>query len=463
MHRPKIKKSIPIFWQLYIGIIATLSLIAAVLVAFVIYQDEKTSVEDFYLDVSIVADKALNLWQQNELSGENIRLLEDLTAFDIKVLEAREYRSLIAGLTFVEEIEGVEIYANSQRETYVSVHSLRKNHQSPVTRLVLEDRFMGGEGENLTPMQYRALEIELQEEETSARVMLYLILSVLCLVGFTLLALVHRLKTHINKLVETSEQWGLGNFKAKADESAPLPLGALAVRLNLTSAELAKVIQEQKIMMHAMSHELRNPLNAFQLALEMLKRKHPELIDERLLGDLENYADELERLTSEILQLARMSHDRENQKLESVELGQLVEQRVSQLQGMFPDIKVRVDIHQSINIELYVLYMQLALDNLLSNAFKYAGAQIKVTLDIDGHRVRLVIEDDGPGIPEDKREQVRLAFSRLDESRNRKTGGFGLGLAITQAAIDKHMLQHASLLFDKSELGGLKAIVSLDS
>jgi two-component system sensor kinase ParS len=74
--------------------------------------------------------------------------------------------------------------------------------------------------------------------------------------------------------------------------------------------------------------------------------------------------------------------------------------------------------------------MELALSNLLANALRYARSDVRVTAARTGNLYRLVVEDDGDGIPEGDRATVFRAFARLDNSRNRDTGGFGLGLAI---------------------------------
>jgi two-component system sensor kinase ParS len=82
--------------------------------------------------------------------------------------------------------------------------------------------------------------------------------------------------------------------------------------------------------------------------------------------------------------------------------------------------------------------MELALSNLLANALRYAKQKVEITIQRDKDLYRLVVEDDGEGIPESDRATIFRAFTRLDTSRNRDTGGFGLGLAIVARIASLH-------------------------
>ncbi|MDB5746065.1 MAG: sensor protein RstB, partial [Massilia sp.] len=99
-----------------------------------------------------------------------------------------------------------------------------------------------------------------------------------------------------------------------------------------------------------------------------------------------------------------------------------------------------------------------ALSNLLRNAQKYAAGTIHVVARRDGARVTIAVEDDGPGIPDDERERVFEPFYRLDRSRDRATGGFGLGLSIVRKALQLH---GGSVHVERSALGGARFVVDL--
>ena len=97
--------------------------------------------------------------------------------------------------------------------------------------------------------------------------------------------------------------------------------------------------------------------------------------------------------------------------------------------------------------------MPYALRNLLRNAFKYASREIRVSADYDGEQVRIHVDDDGIGIPPEEREHIFSAFTRLDRSRDRATGGYGLGLAIARRVLELH---GGNACADTSPLGGAR-------
>jgi two-component system osmolarity sensor histidine kinase EnvZ len=101
--------------------------------------------------------------------------------------------------------------------------------------------------------------------------------------------------------------------------------------------------------------------------------------------------------------------------------------------------------------------LKRAMSNIISNALKY-GKTVAVALESNERRMEITVDDDGPGIPEDKREDVFKAFYRLEESRNKETGGVGLGLAITKDVITSH---GGKIELQDSPLGGLRVLISI--
>ena len=96
--------------------------------------------------------------------------------------------------------------------------------------------------------------------------------------------------------------------------------------------------------------------------------------------------------------------------------------------------------------------------NLLTNGQRYTVQMVNIDLGVEADTVLITVDDDGPGIPADQREQVFLPFARLDSSRTRQTGGFGLGLAIVRQSVEK---QRGSIVADVSPQGGARFVVSL--
>ena len=204
-----------------------------------------------------------------------------------------------------------------------------------------------------------------------------------------------------------------------------------------------KQISERTSLLAGVSHDLKTPLTRMRLQLAMMNN-----IDDIKI-DFENEIIELENMIDTYLDFAR--NDREEQMVDA-SLFKLLQQ-AAKLSD--PDGK---QIHISIppeNLPVFPIQVQSirrALINIFTNAMRYAGkasAQIQI---FDDHS-EIIIDDNGPGIPRDKRDEVVLPFTRLDNSRNNKTGGTGLGLSIVKKAALNH---GGELILEDSPLGGLR-------
>jgi two-component system osmolarity sensor histidine kinase EnvZ len=204
-----------------------------------------------------------------------------------------------------------------------------------------------------------------------------------------------------------------------------------------------KQISERTSLLAGVSHDLKTPLTRMRLQLAMMSNI------EDIKTEFENEIIELENMIDTYLDFAR--NDREEQMVDA-SLFKLLQQAAK---SSDPDGK---QIHISIppeNLPVFPIQVQSirrALINLFTNAMRYAGkasAQIQI---FDDHS-EIIIDDNGPGIPRDKREEVVLPFTRLDNSRNNKTGGTGLGLSIAKNAVLNH---GGDLILEDSPLGGLR-------
>ena len=124
-----------------------------------------------------------------------------------------------------------------------------------------------------------------------------------------------------------------------------------------------------------------------------------------------------------------------------------------------PDKNIQTDFPDE-PAQFYARPMALAraFSNIIENAARYAKKTIRITEHDSADQIEIIIEDDGPGIPDDKKRDALRPFVRLDESRSDKTGGTGLGLSIAQTAIENHGGQ---MFLENSDLGGLRVRVVL--
>ncbi|HEX6996555.1 MAG TPA: ATP-binding protein [Gammaproteobacteria bacterium] len=226
----------------------------------------------------------------------------------------------------------------------------------------------------------------------------------------------------------------------------------LAGSFDEMAARIRGLIQGQKDLTSALSHEIRTPLARIKFALAVLASK-PPFAEE--IGAIEEDVREIDRLIGTMLEVARLDRPDTEMNWQLIPADAWLEQAVAKcllrdgqrIRHSAPAGLVRMD----------PALMDLAVSNLLVNACRYAETQVAVELAVRADRFELAVEDDGPGIPESDREAVFKAFTRLDDSRSRGTGGFGLGLAIVARIAALH---GGAARAEASPLGGARIVVA---
>ncbi len=226
------------------------------------------------------------------------------------------------------------------------------------------------------------------------------------------------------------------------------PNGAIEVRaagnafLDMRS-RIERQIEQRTMMLSGVSHDLRTPLTRLKLGLSLIEEEEAEL----LLQDV----DEMERLLDVFLSFAR---DAKEGDPEEVDPFALVERIVQDSARSGHDVTL-VSCEGSGVASFRVVGVRRAIENIIGNAVRY-GSKAEVSVVMTDKYLRIRVEDDGPGIPEDAREEAQKPFTRLDPARNQNKGtGVGLGLAI---AADVARAHGGVLRLGASEtLGGLRA------
>ena len=248
----------------------------------------------------------------------------------------------------------------------------------------------------------------------------------------------------IEKLARASELFGIGQdipFKpAGATEVKRAGLAFLLMR-----NRILKYLSERTTMLAGVSHDLRTPLTRMKLQLSMMKK-------DETTTDLASDVDEMEKMLNGYLTFAR-GEGKETPQL--FQLDNLIEQLVEKQRKTNQTISLHIE--NDIKISGRVNELTRAINNILTNAARYAS-QTGVTLGVRNKTATITIDDNGPGIPIEKRNEVFKAFYRLEASRNQETGGIGLGLTITRDIIFSH---GGDITLSDSPLGGLRVVISL--
>jgi len=272
--------------------------------------------------------------------------------------------------------------------------------------------------------------------------------SILLIVGLWLRPLLRDLRV----LTVASQKFATDYREPLDTASRTTQLVSLATNLDDMSARVSQLIQSQKEMTAALSHEMRTPLARVRFAAAVLEGE----VDESLRGQLRAVnadVQQIDDLISDMLNYARLDHPGLRMNCQTIPLAPWLRQVVVSS----PPHQKTVSTVQQDGIETAWMeprLMELALSNLLANALRYARQKVTITVMRERDLYRLVVEDDGEGIPEVDRMSIFRAFTRLDNSRNRDTGGFGLGLAIVARIAALHrgrVIAEAS-----ANLGGAK-------
>jgi two-component system sensor kinase ParS len=272
--------------------------------------------------------------------------------------------------------------------------------------------------------------------------------SILLIVGLWLRPLLRDLRV----LTVASQKFATDYREPLDTATRTTQLTSLATNLDDMSARVSQLIQSQKEMTAALSHEMRTPLARVRFAAAVLEGE----VDESLRGQLRAVnadVQQIDDLISDMLDYARLDHPGLRMTCQTVPLAPWLRQVLLSC----PPHERNVTTVQQGGLEsawMEPRLMELALSNLLANALRYAKQKVNITVTRDQDLFRLVVEDDGEGIPEGDRQAIFRAFTRLDTSRNRDTGGFGLGLAIVARIAALH--RGRVIAGSSSSLGGAK-------
>ena len=261
-----------------------------------------------------------------------------------------------------------------------------------------------------------------------------------------------RISKPMRRLATAAGRLGRGEEVGDLPESGPVELRSTVRAFNLMRERLDRFVRDRTAMLAAISHDLRTPITSLRL--------HAELVDdERTRAKIVTALDEMQRMTEETLAFIR--EDMRREETRTVDLHALADSVAADLADLGYEIAVPESAESAepgrVLVACRPVALRRAVRNLLENAGAY-GVRATARIVRDDAGVRVVIEDEGPGIPEADLERVFEPFVRLEESRSRDTGGTGLGLAIARTIVRGH---GGDIRLENREGGGLTATVAL--
>jgi signal transduction histidine kinase len=277
------------------------------------------------------------------------------------------------------------------------------------------------------------------------RLLLTLLILLVAVIALSLIA-VRWVTRPLHLLAAAAEDLGRDIHRPPLAEKGPTEVRRAAQAFNTMQARLRSYIDDRVRILTAISHDLKTPITRMRLRTELLD-------DENTRARFERDLAEMESMVTQTLEFMRGSASDEASR--PIDLMALLESLAADAQET--GHAVRIEGSAAVPYVGKPQLLKRCLSNLLENAFRYATAA-RLVVEDDPARVRIRVLDDGPGIPEAELERVFEPFYRLEESRNRGTGGSGLGLGIARNIARSH---GGDLVLRNRTEGGLEALLTL--
>lgn len=263
----------------------------------------------------------------------------------------------------------------------------------------------------------------------------------------------------LQTLGRVADEFGAGNLAARAQLAPSSSMAPLAERMHGMAGRIDSLLTAQTGLLHSVSHELRTPIARLAFGLALLEDASADTALHKRIAAMAGDVEELNALVGELLAMTRLDSAPALQR-ESIDLAQLLHDCVDALAPLpASNVVVEVALDGSLGtVDADARLLSRAVCNLLGNARRYATTRVVLHAARVSDTVTIAVDDDGPGIPVQEREQVFAPFYRLDRSRDRATGGFGLGLAIARKAVQLH---GGSLVIGEGKMGGARLVITV--
>lgn len=270
--------------------------------------------------------------------------------------------------------------------------------------------------------------------------------------------LIFPLLTSLQRIADTCHKVCKGDYTARCDATGYNVLCDLSNNVDEMTSAIERHFSQQKSLLQAVSHELRTPLSRIRFAIEMLDiDENDEKATSRLMS-IDEDLSEIDNLIRELSYFNYVDSGKGCKQFESSAIKDLIELTLHQRSHDFKSLEIKTEgLCPQLMVEADPTAFKRVIGNLLSNAARYAQTTILIDIrhDETTNETIVSVEDDGPGIPEDKRKTVFEPFYCLDASRSRAKNGFGLGLAIAHRIMKIH---NGSIEVESSSLGGAKMV-----
>ena len=256
------------------------------------------------------------------------------------------------------------------------------------------------------------------------------------LVSFVLAAVITR---PIRRLRHAAQTFAGGDLSVRVPAKGHDEVAALARDFNLMADRLRDLLEAQKRLLRDVSHELRSPLARLRVALELARKKEDPV---SLLDRIERETERLESMVTDVLALSRIEAAMTHPTRQVVSLDNIVnavaQDAIFEAEALHKSVKA--DVAQVVDVVGDPVLLRSAVENVVRNALRYTAQEsvVSISLHIEKDAAVIMVRDQGEGVPAEALGKLFQPFSRVGEARDRASGGYGLGLAISRQAVESH-------------------------
>ena len=295
------------------------------------------------------------------------------------------------------------------------------------------------------------------------------LMSILVSIGW----LVNNLAKKFRRIEKAAIEISQGRFDARVDEKGAGESAVLSSAFNLMATKTEASIRSKSELLQVVSHELRTPISRLRFAIELLDVSKDEQLKRSRMTIIRQSIDNLDAIVDEVLEYVRNEENDPIESRDKLEIIPGLEPMLDLFRLEYPSIDTQWCLNETDkDIEVWAdrIAFHRVISNLLSNAFRYAKSKVLIHVYCNPESVFVDVEDDGPGIPEDKRQEVLAPFARLlnhrasfvseseDGSSGKDDGDQSIGLGLGLTIVDRIVRQHGgSIEIHQGNLGGCLA------
>lgn len=241
-------------------------------------------------------------------------------------------------------------------------------------------------------------------------------------------------------LENAASRFGQGDLSSRAEVTSKDAVGSVARRFNIMAGSIQGLIQRERQLLQAVSHELRTPIARIRFDLDMLQSAETPEEQQRRIEEIDGEVTEIDQLVGELLDYNRIHSESLAVERKPMAVREVLEEIIARLHDFRPEVNIDIPLETDPDVRVTAdrLLFRRAIQNLLSNALRFARNRVVVRCTRGEAETIVEICDDGPGVAPERREQIMMPFNRGEDGGSRSSGGVGLGLSIVSRIVELH-------------------------